>query len=122
MTIIGIWIRNTAKSSSDFGFIFLGQFIASVGAPFIINAPQKVSATWHKIEEGPFYTAIHSVMGPLGIGLGMGLTQFFVENNPNQEDGLLQVNSMNRFYTVLGTVCLIPHFFLFKDKPDVPPR
>lgn len=61
-------------------------------------------------------------MGPLGIGIGLGLTQVFVDDSPGQDLGLQQLSTMNYFYAVMGTAFLIPTFFLFREKPPVPPR
>ncbi len=61
-------------------------------------------------------------MGPLGIGIGLGLTQVFVDDAPDQTLGLQQLSTMNYFYAVLGTALLVPTFILFREKPPLPPR
>jgi hypothetical protein len=61
-------------------------------------------------------------MGPFGIGLGMALAQFFVDNNPNPVEGLEQIIKMNSFYFYFGTISLLPTFLFYRDKPAQPPR
>lgn len=61
-------------------------------------------------------------MNPLGIGIGLGLTQVFVENDPSTADGLQQIYNMNFFYAAVGTVIISPTFIFFTKKPPTPPR
>jgi len=48
LTIVGLWTRTFAGES--FYYIFAGQAIGALGAPFILNTPQKISAVWYPAE------------------------------------------------------------------------
>lgn len=61
-------------------------------------------------------------MNPLGIGLGLGLTQIFVDDDPSVTDGLQQIYNMNFIYAVVGTIVIVPTYILFTKKPPTPPR
>lgn len=117
--ITGLWIRTFCKNG--FVFIFIGQTIGSLGQPFILNSPQKVSAIWYPPEERTLSTALLSVANPVGVGIGFALTQFFVSDNPSPAQGLIQIYNLSFFHAILGTCILIPATLLFRNKPPTPP-
>jgi len=119
LTLVGLWIRTFSEYS--FYYIFLGQLFGAIGQPFLLNAPQKLSAVWYPQEERALSTTIASVSNPIGVGIGFVLAQMFVDNGAEGSQGLKQVHNLMLFSAGLGTLLTFPLFFLFKNKPKVPP-
>lgn len=118
-TIIGLWIRTLSNHS--FYYIFAGQILGAIGQPSLLNVPQKLSAVWFAPHERPLSSAIASLIYPIGAGIGLVIAHIFVENDATGYDGLMQVNSLMWFIAKLGSILIVPSYFLFKDKPLTPP-
>lgn len=119
LTIIGLWIRNL--NTYSFYYIFAGQLLGAIGQPFLLNAPQKLSAVWYPPKERALSTTIASVANPVGVGIGFLLAQNFVDDNATGVDGLNQVNDLMFFTALIGSVLILPSAFLFRKKPPTPP-
>jgi FLVCR family feline leukemia virus subgroup C receptor-related protein len=118
LTIVGLWVRTFSKDS--FYYIFAGQVLGALGAPCILNTPQMISSVWYSPQERTMSTTILSISSPIGVGLGFFLPQLFVSASDNVK-GLDQVNHLMFFIAIVGTVLLVPSFFLLKEKPRTPP-
>jgi len=119
LTLIGLWIRTLSQYS--FYYIFLGQLLGAIGQPFLLNAPQKLSAVWYPQEERALSTTVASVSNPIGVGIGFVLAQLFVQNGAEGDEGRKEVYNLMLFSAGLGSLLILPLYFLFKNKPKVPP-
>jgi len=119
LTIVGLWIRTLCKDS--FYFISLGQVLGAIGAPCILNTPQKISASWYGPEGRAISTTLLSLGAPIGVGAGFFMSGFFVNKYDTKEQGLEQVWDLMWFTAVWGTILLLPALFLMREKPPTPP-
>ena len=44
--MVGLWVRTLCDESFD--YVLIGNLIAAIVQPFILNCPQKISADWFK--------------------------------------------------------------------------
>jgi len=119
LTIAGLWTRTFAGDS--FYFIFAGQAIGAIGAPFILNTPQKISAVWYPSEERALSTTLLSIASPIGVGIGFFMAHLFVEDTASGSEGKSQVVDLLRFTAIVGTSFLAPSFLLMREKPPTAP-
>lgn len=119
LTIIGLWVRTLCKDS--FYFICLGQALGAIGAPCILNTPQKISASWYGPSGRALSTTLLSLGAPIGVGAGFFMSGFFVNKYDTIDQGLNQVFDLMWFTATRGTILLLPALFLMKEKPPTPP-
>jgi len=119
LTILGLWIRTTSRES--FFLLSLGQAIGSIGAPFILNTPQKLSASWYSPDGRAMSTTLLSLAAPIGVGAGMFISTLFVKDEVTGEEAKSQINHLMWLTAIAGTVmCGLP-ILLVKEKPPTPP-
>jgi len=117
--VIGTWV--TVLSEHAFMFIFIGNFIAAIGQPFIFNAPQMVSSTWFLPKERALSTAIGSTSNLLGAGIGFMISPQFVHDDVDPLTGLKQFHKLVLFCAILGTSAAALNVIFFKKQPPTPP-
>lgn len=119
LTIAGLWTRTFAADS--FYYIFAGQAIGALGAPFILNTPQKISAVWYSAEGRALSTTLLSIASPIGVGIGFFMAHLFVADNAEGVNGKSQVVNLLRFTAIVGSSLLAPSFLLMREKPPTAP-
>ena len=120
-TIIGSWIRIFINES--FLFVILGQFISSLGQPFIMNSPAKIAATWFNKDNRVKATTFLSIIGPVGIGAGFLIPGIVMgdEKLLSIEEKKTKIYNIMFYEALILTVLNLPTFILFKKKPRTPP-
>lgn len=119
LTLAGAWVRMGVTSS--FTWIIIGQTLAGLGQPFILNAPAKIAAVWFKPESRMIATTVLSVINILGVGIGFLIPSLFVEDNVSKEEGKSQFFNLVFAEAIIATVCTLPVFVFFREKPPTPP-
>lgn len=114
LTAVGAVVRIGAFYS--FYFALLGQGIASLAQPLLLNAPPKLSATWFSPTSRPLATTIGVASGSVGIAIGLLVPPQIVYSSSANEIGILMVVEAS-FIVLVLLLCLIS----IKDKPEVPP-
>ena len=79
LTILAMWIK--IFINSGFYIVLIGQTLAAIAQPFILNAPAKVSAAWYSEEGRAMATTIASAANPLGVAIGFVFPSFFVPDD-----------------------------------------
>jgi len=119
LTILGLWVRTLSKE--HFFLMCLGQALGSIGAPCILNTPQKLSASWYSPSGRAMSTTLLSLAAPIGVGSGMFISTLFVDNDAAGDDAKSQINRLMWLSAIFGTImCGLP-MLLIKEKPPTPP-
>ena len=69
LTLLGIGLRVLVNQS--FIWVIVGQIIAGIGRPFILNCQAKISASWFKADKRATVTAILTLI--LNVSLIIGI-------------------------------------------------
>lgn len=109
-----------------FGWIMMGQAIASIGCAFIISGPSKVSTIWFGDNERAIATTIGALSVPIGSILGFVLPMFFIREYQDNEwtDPATKIEAIKEIGNyIIGqsiVVCLfcIPIIIFVKNRPE----
>ena len=103
-------------------FCFLGQVMASVFQPALINSPGKIAANWFRDDIRTFICTICCLSDSIGIYIGFLWNMMFInEDEEDKEKYKDQVFNYLLSEFILSLVFCLPSFFIVKDKPIIPP-
>jgi fucose permease len=100
---------------------FIGQFLAGLFQPAILNSPGKIAANWFREDIRTLICTICCLSDTIGIFVG------FLFHVPIIDDDAKGQEFKDDFFKyvfwefILNAVFCIPTFFIFKNKPDIPP-
>jgi fucose permease len=106
----------------EFYWILIGQSIAALGQPFLLNGTVQLAILWFRPEsvraiQRTKATAIATTAIPVGSALGLGVTVVFVGSGSGKDAvGMLMV-----IEAIFIGVVLIANLFLFASKPPSSP-
>jgi cyanate permease len=66
-------------------YIFIGQAMASIAMPFVLNSPQKISGLWFSPQERALATTCLSLANFAGMAAGFVLPSFYLTGTTNTE-------------------------------------
>ena len=108
--------------STRLGIIFfVGQFFSGLFQPALLNSPGKIAANWFREDIRTVICTICCLADTVGIFIGFLWNLGFIKENATKEDFHDQVFNYILSEFILNIVFCIPAFFIFKDKPDIPP-
>eukprot|EP01101_Sappina_pedata_P012052 TRINITY_DN8216_c0_g1_i1.p2 TRINITY_DN8216_c0_g1~~TRINITY_DN8216_c0_g1_i1.p2 ORF type:complete len:734 (-),score=126.68 TRINITY_DN8216_c0_g1_i1:14-2215(-) len=113
MSIAGAWLRGCG-GPSGFWLVMLGQCLAAVGQPFVLNATAIVAANWFPPGERTLATTICSIAAPIGAGIG-----FLVP--PALLSGSMSMRSMLLIEAGIATALMVLPLVFVRSKPPSPP-
>lgn len=123
LTLIGMWVK--CLINAEFYMIIVGQIIAAIGQPFLMNAPAKVSAYWFSDNGRAIATTVASIANPIGVAIGFVLPTFFVDDDDklpiNKELAREHIFTSLLVQAILGTVLSIFVILLFRSRPPTKP-
>mmetsp|Transcript_25736 Transcript_25736/g.45199 ORF Transcript_25736/g.45199 Transcript_25736/m.45199 type:complete len:426 (-) Transcript_25736:950-2227(-) len=115
LTFFGALCRIGAFDS--FYWVLIGQTLAAIGQPFLLNAPAKLATYWFRPDMRTEATTVGSAANSLGVAFGFIIPSIFVDGSSGKtEVGWLMVTEA----IVIGAV-LVADILLFKGKPPTPP-
>ncbi len=119
-TLVGSTLKIFLNHS--FFYLLLGNIVAGMGQPFIMNSPAKIAAVWFKSKNRIAATSIMSVSNIAGIGMGFVIPSFFVSPEVlSREAGKAQVESL-MFYANIGvSLFALAAIVFMRSKPPTPP-
>ena len=101
---------------------YLGQFMAAIFQPALLNSPGKISANWFRDDIRTLICTLCVLSDSIGIFLGFLWNLIFIdENEENSEEYKTQVFNYLLSEFILSVVFCLPCFFIIKNKPDIPP-
>jgi len=115
LTMSGAWLRYIAtviKVSPHIAFVYtaLGQGLAAMGQPFILNSITKFAATWFPAASRGTANTIASMGSPLGFAFGAVLITYLCQT-PDQLPRTLLITA------IISTVAPLPLLFLTSTPP-----
>ena len=101
---------------------YIGQFMAAVFQPALLNSPGKISANWFRDDIRTLICTLCCLSDTIGIFIGFLWNLMFInENEENSEEYKSQVFIYLLSEFILSFAFCVPSFFIIKDKPDKPP-
>ena len=101
---------------------YIGQFMAAIFQPALINSPGKISANWFRENIRTLICTLCCLADSIGIFIGFLWNLMFIdENEVNTDKYKKQVFYYLLSEFILSFVFCLPSFFIVKNKPDIPP-
>ena len=100
-TLIGAGLKMFINKDTSLACCFVGQFFSGLFQPALLNSPGKIAANWFREDIRTVICTICCLADTVG----------FKDQTFNY--------ILSEF--ILNIVFCIPAFFIFKDKPDIPP-
>ena len=101
---------------------YLGQFMASIFQPALVNSPGKISANWFREDIRTLICTLCCLSDSIGIFIGFLWNLMFIdENEENTDEYKSQVFNYLFSEFILSFLFCVPSFFIVKNKPDIPP-
>ena len=95
-----------------------GQILVALIQPFFTNSPARLAAEWFSVDGRDLATALLSIVGTFGVGIGTILPTLFVTSNSTQYGGFAGLMLTELIASGVGLVLMI--IFLY-DKPPTAP-
>lgn len=113
---VGGWTRYAGDflGSGKLAVLFIGQLLAAVSQPVILDCPTMLAATWFGEDERATANMIASIANPLGIALGSLFPPMIV-------DVPSDMRSLYLYFALPATVGLLVTVLFLKDRPPSPP-
>lgn len=122
-TLLGAGLKLFINTSM--ALVFVGQIFASLFQPAILNSPGKIAANWFRVNARSLVTAICCVANALGVLFGFIFHLFIIDDNVDPKKDPEKYKDMFFDYIfwefIVNLVCCIPTFFIFRNKPKIPP-
>ena len=120
-TLVGAGLKMFINKDTTLACCFVGQFFSGLFQPALLNSPGKIAANWFREDIRTVICTICCLADTVGIFVGFLWNIAFVDENAEKEKYKDQVFNYILSEFILNIVFCIPAFFIFKDKPDIPP-
>lgn len=118
-TLVGAGLKCLVNKSM--ACVFIGQILAGLFQPAILNSPGKVAANWFREDIRTVICTICCISDTIGILVGFVFHIPFISDDAKGEEYKDQFFNYCLGEFILNIVFCIPTFFIFKNKPDIPP-
>ena len=119
--IIGAGLKLLVNKDESLASCYIGQFIAGIFQPVLLNSPGKVAANWFREDIRTLICTICCLPVTIGSLVGFLWNLLFVDENSPKEQYKDQVYNYFLSEFILNIVFCVPTFFITKDKPEIPP-
>ena len=124
-TLGGSALKLLVNQKNGMPWVFVGQFFAGLFQPAILNSPGKIAANWFRENIRTLICTICCISDTIGILVGFVFHAMIIDPNidakANPEDYKKDFADYIFWEFILNVVFCLPTFFIFKNKPDVPP-
>ena len=122
-TLLGAGLKLFVNKSM--ALVFIGQCLAGLFQPCIINSPGKIAANWFRVNMRNLITTICCISDTIGILFGFIFHMFIIDSkiDPKVEPQKYK----DQFYDyifwefIINIVFCLPTFFIIRNKPLIPP-
>ena len=122
-TLLGAGLKLFVNKSMT--LVFIGQCLAGLFQPCIINSPGKIAANWFRVNMRNLITTICCISDTIGILFGFIFHMFIIDSkiDPKVEPQKYK----DQFYDyifwefIINIVFCLPTFFIIRNKPLIPP-
>ena len=103
-------------------FCYLGQFLAGIFQPALLNSPGKIAANWFRDDIRTTICTLCCLSDTIGIFIGFLWNIMFIdEDEKDKEKYKDQVFNYLLSEFILSFIFCFPSFFIVKDRPVIPP-
>ena len=103
-------------------FCYLGQFLAGIFQPALLNSPGKIAANWFRDDIRTTICTLCCLSDTIGIFIGFLWNIMFIdEDEKDKEKYKDQVFNYLLSEFILSLIFCFPSFFIVKDRPVIPP-
>ena len=103
-------------------FCYLGQFLAGIFQPALLNSPGKIAANWFRDDIRTTICTLCCLSDTIGIFIGFLWNIMFIdEDEKDKEKYKDQVFNYLLSEFILSFFFCFPSFFIVKDRPVIPP-
>ena len=103
-------------------FCYLGQFMAAIFQPALLNSPGKIAANWFRDDIRTTICTLCCLSDTIGILVGFVWNIIFInEDEDDKEKYKNQVFIYLFSEFILSFLFCFPSFFIVKDRPEIPP-
>ena len=103
-------------------FCYLGQFLAGIFQPALLNSPGKIAANWFRDDIRTTICTLCCLSDTIGIFIGFLWNIMFIdEDEKDKEKYKDQVFNYLLSEFFLSLFFCFPSFFIVKDRPVIPP-
>ena len=120
-TMVGSGLKLLVNKDTTLAGCFVGQFLSGLFQPALLNSPGKIAANWFREDIRTVICTICCLADTVGIFVGFLWNLAFIKENATTEEFKDQVFKYMLSEFILNIVFCFPAFFIFKDKPDIPP-
>jgi MFS family permease len=120
-TLAGSALKMLVNKDTTLAACFVGQFLSGLFQPALLNSPGKIAANWFREDIRTVICTICCLADTVGIFVGFLWNLAFIKENATQDEFKDQVFKYMLSEFILNLVFCLPAFFIFKDKPDIPP-
>ena len=120
--IFGAWARYALLDYfEDFRLVLLGQIVAAIAQPFLLNGVSKVATVWFPDDERALATTIGSLASPVGVILAWTVPSLMLSDGTNslgtEEDKIYEVMSYVKACAIVVTLGSSLVLISFKESP-----
>lgn len=128
LRLIAVLLRDYLGSEGTYALVFVGQALAGLGQPVIVNLATAIASTWFPMTERDRMTTLAAVFNPLGNAVGQILPPMIVsaddDGDDNTDDGSYKdVRGMNKLMLIqflMAVVPLVMTISCFAAQPTIP--
>ena len=119
--IIGAGLKLLVNKDSSLASCYIGQIIACIFQPVLLNTPGKLAANWFREDIRTVICTICCLAVTTGALTGFLWNLIFIKENMEKEKFKDKVFDYLLSEFILNIAFCVPTFFITKDKPEIPP-
>lgn len=120
-TLVGAGLKLLINKDSSLAACFVGQCLAGLFQPALLNSPGKIAANWFREDIRTVICTICCLADTVGIFVGFLWNLMFIHEDSTGDKFKDEVFNYMLSEFILNVVFCLPAFFIFKDKPEIPP-
>lgn len=120
-TLVGAGLKLLVNVDSSLAGCFVGQCLAGLFQPALLNSPGKIAANWFREDIRTTICTVCCLADTIGIFVGFLWNLIFIHEDSTGDKFKDEVWNYMLSEFILNVVFCVPAFFIIKDKPEIPP-
>lgn len=121
-TAAGLWLKTLGCGTDGYWLSLAGQGLVSVATLFVVSsAPPRMAAVWFPPHQVASAVGAAYLVIMLGIAIGCAMAPLSVSDHQTADENYYGLLTTNIGLAVVGTALLATVYFVFQDKPPLPP-
>lgn len=124
--LIGVRLRMMVNQG--FAWVIIGQVVAGIGRPFILNCQAKISANWFSAQTRGKVTQLLTLVLNVSLVIGILIPGIFFKGykpDPDNPKNISEGKDLTYYLMlaefIIADICLIPNLIFQSSKPPTPP-